>query len=580
MKTIRLFLLIVLGFSLVAAGNTALAIKPVPLATNSPYQSGINPACGVCSGGTVCCGSSCVNISSDVNNCGGCGTVCGVGKACSSGACTVVLPYNQGTCAAGQMQIWNQGGGSYCAQPGDTGCSSTQYACKNYYAIHGWGGSTDQTCCETDQTCSASVVGRVGCVSNNQFACISGGGHDATVCNNGEECCGYSNPLTCCGPGTFCANNNNPFGWLYAPGYCCPTGTTTCAYWGGWAYMEPVNCCTSEEACDTSTGSCGTSCPGGLTICSGFCVDTNADTNNCGSCGNVCPWDLPYCTAGVCTPDMNWDVNNCGSPGNVCYGDNPACCWGGCTDLATDTNNCGGCGNWCPYCVGSGCYDLDWDVNNCGSVGNVCSGENPSCCWGGCSDLATDTNNCGGCGNWCPSSCIGSSCVDLNSDPNNCGSLGNVCPLGCCSGGSCLEDMSADNNNCGWCGNVCTGSKTCIDSVCQCPAGQMEIANQGGGSYCTQAGDSGCSATQYSCKNYAAVNGWGGSGDQVCCDMDQTCSSSVVGRVACVSSSQFACVSGGGHDATVCNIGDECCGYSNPMTCCGAGTFCANNHNS
>jgi Collagen triple helix repeat (20 copies)/Stigma-specific protein, Stig1 len=56
----------------------------------------------VCNGGGGCgmglegCGASCVNLSSDPNNCGSCGTVCSSGSVCTAGACTPV------TCSAGK----------------------------------------------------------------------------------------------------------------------------------------------------------------------------------------------------------------------------------------------------------------------------------------------------------------------------------------------------------------------------------------------------------------------------------------------------------------------------------------------
>jgi hypothetical protein len=52
------------------------------------------PSSQVCSGGictcpsgTTLCGSSCVDTSTDSNNCGGCGSSCGAGKTCSAGTC-------------------------------------------------------------------------------------------------------------------------------------------------------------------------------------------------------------------------------------------------------------------------------------------------------------------------------------------------------------------------------------------------------------------------------------------------------------------------------------------------------------
>jgi hypothetical protein len=40
-------------------------------------------------------------------------------------------------------------------------------------------------------------------------------------------------------------------------------------------------------------------CPDGLTMCGGVCVDLMWDGNNCGACGNQCA-PLEYCSLGQC----------------------------------------------------------------------------------------------------------------------------------------------------------------------------------------------------------------------------------------------------------------------------------------
>jgi hypothetical protein len=41
-----------------------------------------------CAAGTTCCGTGCKNIDTDPNNCGECGRVCGENGTCAGGACT------------------------------------------------------------------------------------------------------------------------------------------------------------------------------------------------------------------------------------------------------------------------------------------------------------------------------------------------------------------------------------------------------------------------------------------------------------------------------------------------------------
>lgn len=90
--------------------------------------------------------------------------------------------------------------------------------------------------------------------------------------------------------------------------------------------------------------------------CNGNAVDgceTNItiDTNNCGACGKVCAVanSTPRCASGTC------GVASC----NGGYADCNANAADGCeTNITSDTNNCGRCGNFCGMgkaCVGGTC---------------------------------------------------------------------------------------------------------------------------------------------------------------------------------------------------------------------------------
>jgi hypothetical protein len=70
----------------------------------------------------------------------------------------------------------------------------------------------------------------------------------------------------------------------------------------------------------------------------------------------------------------------------------------GAANQKIDSNNNG----WPDYCD---CVlsEVATDPNNCGACGNVCSGSNPGCCSETCVDLSNDESNCGSCGNQCGS---------------------------------------------------------------------------------------------------------------------------------------------------------------------------------
>src|SRR5262249_38960771 len=65
-------------------------------------------------------------------------------------------------------------------------------------------------------------------------------------------------------------------------------------------------CLEACRACNGNTsrlcGSCGAyvCCPTGAACCNGTCTDLNSNSNNCGACGNVCPASVPVCNQVPC----------------------------------------------------------------------------------------------------------------------------------------------------------------------------------------------------------------------------------------------------------------------------------------
>lgn len=67
------------------------ALKPVPLATNSPLgkYGFTDNRCGGCTGSLTCCTTTCVDLQTDDSNCGSCGNSCS-GAGCAGGICNAI----------------------------------------------------------------------------------------------------------------------------------------------------------------------------------------------------------------------------------------------------------------------------------------------------------------------------------------------------------------------------------------------------------------------------------------------------------------------------------------------------------
>ena len=186
------------------------------------------------------CGSACVNVQEDVNNCGFCGVLCGT--QCINGQCTSVGPTPG------------------CA-PGTTRCGN---AC-------------------VDLTSDENNCGTCGKVCGSDSTCYPPGecGFSVEYCESiGKQACGLG-----CGP------INDPFncggcGQLCPAGYACDGKLEICYIIGdsklnGVKPKPRASLAPSEQ--QTLAPSDEITCAAGLDVCAGACVDLSTDPANCGA---------------------------------------------------------------------------------------------------------------------------------------------------------------------------------------------------------------------------------------------------------------------------------------------------------
>ncbi len=284
--------------------------------------------CGnACSPGLDCCGGTCTDTTSAMTSCGSCGHMCGSGQDCCGGACV------------------------------DTGsdamsCGACGHACGD-----------GQACC--GGTCVDTRVDEGNC------------GGCGTSCASGEMCCGGTcgSPDACSGCTPDCASGRS----------CC---SGSCANLSS----DTANC-----------GSCGHACAAGDLCCGGTCVAEGV--MNCGACGTVCTTGQ-LCCGGTCVDD---NEAHCGACGTTCAGSD-CCCDGTCLDVQTSSADCGACGMSCGtgmICSAGHCCDSGLTYS-----GGGCCPTGETYCSGTCTNLSSDVNNCGTCGNACGTlhSCTSGTC--------------------------------------------------------------------------------------------------------------------------------------------------------------------------
>ncbi len=329
-----------------------------------------------CQAGLTSCNGACVNVLSESNNCGSCGTTCTAPALCANGACST-------SCATGFQKC-----GETCINVATdaANCGSCGKACDAGVPCYGGvcGCPEGVLFCQGqcfDPMSDAAHCGNCETACQGGAACADG----ACKCRVGEQMCGtecsnLNSPTHCgscnkaCATGEICAVNT-----CIPSTQACPSGLTRC----GDACVDLQTTAGSCGSCDVkcggsqacSGGQCG--CPAGKTACGASCVDTTSSALNCGACGKTCTAGQT-CQSGQCKCAQATDV--------VC--DNA------CTDAKTDANHCGDCATKCMG--GLPCTD-----------GKCACPAGETLCGGMCVSTDSTAQHCGACGMACP---VGESC--------------------------------------------------------------------------------------------------------------------------------------------------------------------------
>ncbi len=218
---------------------------------------------GACAAGYAQCGSQCVTLSSDPNNCGTCGNVCASGT-CSAGHC----PGGDATTDAPRDALQDASDASDGTMTGD-GPGETGVDVLVEGALPEAGDGSDVF---TDAPGEGS----------------GGDGGDGTVSDAPGDACGppFTTIANCGGCGNVCQ----------ATEFCSPVGLPVD---GGVDAGLDGSADGADVGPNTGVYRCVSMCPSPYVACGGTCIDVTSDPDNCGGCGVVCASGI--CAKGACT---------------------------------------------------------------------------------------------------------------------------------------------------------------------------------------------------------------------------------------------------------------------------------------
>ena len=330
-----------------------------------------------------------VNSSTDVMNCGDCGTAC---------------PDLHGTpmCVSSKCVIECDGDFGDCDRDARTGCEASLNDVNNC-------GSCGKSCPDTEgvPNCVDGKCGHTDCEDglgdcDGDDVCETSLDDDPRNCGRCGNICGVANGKTACVDGR-CVVESCEDGWDN-----CDSGADDGGYANGCeanVESDAKHCGGCGNRCDvvangTGTcqlGACTLDCAMGFDDCddkvsTGCEVDTTSDPEHCGGCTNGC--SIPNAAA-ACV-DSSCRVDHCDASFEDCNAAE------GCeTDVSSSVQHCGSCLGTCSSAGATkvSCGNGKCDVPTCDATHLSCDDNNQN----GCETDITAAANCGACGNACGS---------------------------------------------------------------------------------------------------------------------------------------------------------------------------------
>jgi len=398
---------------------------------------------------------------SDVD-CGGSCSPCALTQGCNGAA-----DCRDGDCIDGVCQGSNCNDGSQNESETDVDCGGG--SCKTCPVGGG---------CSEGKDCQSGVCGDSGCaaatcgdrVKNGNESDIDCGGGDCSECVEGQTCL---TPSDCVG--NECTAGKCALSCAAGVGNCdadasngCETNLRTDADHCGDCNTA---CSLSNAKSDCAGGVCRVaSCVAPFDDCNGDPTDgcevnTKTDVENCGACAaKPCPSlnGTAYCSDSKCGLTCASNFRDCdGEAGNGCE-----------KDVSRDINNCGGCGKTCTAGAGktAWCRNGQCGETTCAAGRGDCNGDpDDDAAHNGCeTDLKTNADSCGTCGNICGISGGEAQCTSGTCSVKTCSTGLADCNKDYVDG--CETKTTTDLANCGACGKTCTttnGAPACVSGACQ-----------------------------------------------------------------------------------------------------------------